>query len=121
MCIICTSIVLGYLCAPPPLSTPRGDPRFCFSSQETEQFNALHHVHRQILDLEQKQTKLSKTVNELVDEYNRHETTFSDMLNSIDKLDEQKVDKVLLSTQVNDKANKDELRDKVSVLKPVFH
>jgi predicted nuclease with TOPRIM domain len=106
---------------PLPLPTPRGDPRFCFSSQETEQFNALHHVHRQILDLEQKQTKLSKTVNELVDEYNRHETTFSDMLNSIDKLDEQKVDKVLLSTQVNDKANKDELRDKVSVLKPVFH
>ena len=52
-------------------------------------------------------------MNELVDEYNRHDTTFSDILNSIAELDDQKVDKVLLSTQVNDKANKDELRDKV--------
>jgi DUF1009 family protein len=75
----------------------------------------LHHVHRQIIELEQKQIKQSKTVNELVDEYNRHETTFSEILNSIEKLDEQKVDKVLLSTQVNDKANKDELRDKVCI------
>jgi mRNA-degrading endonuclease HigB of HigAB toxin-antitoxin module len=75
----------------------------------------LHHVHRQIIELEQKQTKQSKTVNELVDEYNRHETTFSEILNSLEKLDEQKVDKVLLSTQVNDKANKDELRDKVRI------
>ena len=73
----------------------------------------LHLVHRQIIELEQKQAKLSKTVNELVDEYNRHDTTFSDILNSIAELDDQKVDKVLLSTQVNDKANKDELRDKV--------
>ena len=85
-------------------------------SQETEQFNALHHVHRQIIELEHKQTRLSKTVNELVDEYNRHETTFSDIMNSIEKLDEQKVDRVLLSTQVNSKANKDELRDKVCIL-----
>lgn len=59
---------------------------------------------------------MSKTVNGLVDEYNRHETAVSEILNSIEKLEEQKVDKILLTTQVNDKANKDELRDKVCLV-----
>ena len=83
--------------------------------QDAEGFNAIHHVHSLVLELDAKQAKISKTLSELVDEYNRHERTFGEIFIEVEKLDEQKVDKVLLSNQVGVKANKDELHDKVSV------
>ena len=58
---------------------------------------------------------MAKTVDNLVDEFNRHDETFNEVFGAIEKLDEQKVDNVLLSSQVGKKANKDELRDKVSL------
>ncbi|KAK3749503.1 hypothetical protein QZH41_013469 [Actinostola sp. cb2023] len=82
---------------------------------DAEGFNAVHHVHSMVLELQTKYEKMSATTSELVDEYNRREKTFEEMVNSVERLQLCKADKQDVNQEINVKADKLDLDAKVSM------
>lgn len=75
------------------------------SLQDAEGFNAVHHVHSMVLELQAKHEKLTQTTAELVDEYNRREKSLEELYGSIDRLDQNKADKKHVSQEIGIKVS----------------
>ena len=75
------------------------------SPQDAEGFNAVHHVHSMVLELQAKHEKLVQTTAELVNEYNRREKSLEDLYGSIDRLDQNKADKKHVSQEIGIKVS----------------
>lgn len=71
-----------------------------FFSQDAEGFNAVHHVHSMVLELQAKHEKLVQTIAELVNEYNRREKTLEELYGSIDRLEQNKADKKHVTQEI---------------------
>ncbi|XP_022790959.1 glutamic acid-rich protein-like [Stylophora pistillata] len=84
-------------------------------AQDAEGFNAVHHVHSMVLELQAKHEKLVQTTAELVNEYNRREKSLEELFDSVDRLDQKKADKQHVSQEIGIKADKGDLESKVSV------
>ena len=61
--------------------------------QDAEGFNAVHHVHSMVLELQTKHEKLVQTTTELVNEYNRREKSLEELYNAMDRLEQNKADR----------------------------
>ena len=79
---------------------------FVFLSQDAEGFNAVHHVHSIVLELQAKHEKLVQTTAELVNEYNRREKSLEELCSSIDRLEQNKADKKHVSQEIGIKVRK---------------
>ena len=75
------------------------------SLQDAEGFNAVHHVHSMVLELQAKHEKLVQTTAELVNEYNRREKSLEELYGSIDRLDQNKADKKHVSQEIGIKVS----------------
>ncbi|XP_032238374.2 titin homolog [Nematostella vectensis] len=84
-------------------------------AQDAEGFNAVHHVHSMVLELQTKHDKMMATTAELVNEYNRREKVLDELADSIDKLEQKKADKQDVNKNIDIKANKEDLESKVSM------
>lgn len=79
---------------------------FISFSQDAEGFNAVHHVHSMVLELQAKHEKLVQTTAELVNEYNRREKSLEELYDSVDRLDQKKADKQHVSQEIGIKVSK---------------
>lgn len=91
------------------------DPHSVNHDQDAEGFNAVHHVHSMVLELQTKHEKLTSTTAELVNEYNRREKTFEELVENVERLQQNKADKQDVNQEINVKADKMELESKVSM------
>ena len=66
----------------------------------------MHHVHSMVLELQAKHEKLVQTTAELVNEYNRREKSLDDLLNSVDRLEQNKADKQHVTQEIGIKVQK---------------
>ena len=87
-----------------------------FLAKDAEGFNAVHHVHSVVLELQTKHEKIVSTISELVNEYNRREKTIEELFGHVDRLDQNKADKSNVSKEIDVKADKLDLESKVSVI-----
>lgn len=76
-----------------------------YFSQDAEGFNAVHHVHSIVLELQAKHEKLVQTTAELVNEYNRREKSLEELCSSIDRLEQNKADKKHVSQEIGIKVS----------------
>ena len=87
---------------------------FDFPVQDAEGFNAVHHVHSIVLELQAKHEKLVSTTAELVNEYNRREKSLEELFGGLDRLEQTKADKLNVTKEIGIKADKMDLDSKVS-------
>lgn len=83
----------------------RGEIIPLLSLQDAEGFNAVHHVHSMVLELQSKHEKLVQTTAELVNEYNRREKSLEELYGSIDRLEQNKADKKHVSQEIGIKVS----------------
>lgn len=76
-----------------------------FSWQDAEGFNAVHHVHSMVLEMQAKHEKLVQTTAELVNEYNRREKSLEELYDSVDRLDQNKADKQHVTQEIGIKVS----------------
>lgn len=67
-----------------------------------------------VLELQAKHEKLVSTTAELVNEYNRREKSMEELYSGLDRLDQNKADKLNVSKEIGIKADKMDLESKVS-------
>ncbi|XP_068730764.1 glutamine-rich protein 2-like isoform X1 [Montipora capricornis] len=84
-------------------------------AQDAEGFNAVHHVHSMVLELQTKHEKLVQTTTELVNEYNRREKSLEELYNAMDRLEQNKADREHVNQKIGIKADKGDLESKVSL------
>ena len=73
--------------------------------QDAEGFNAVHHVHSMVLEMQAKHEKLVQTAAELVNEYNRREKSIEELNNAVDRLEQNKADKEHVTQEIGIKVN----------------